>query len=143
MTQIIVAVFGGLAGIITAVTTLVFKILEYKRKSKEDSLECIIKRCLEPLEERLDKLEAEKQIDHKELHEIRLDTTRTQLYVKTEHDSHNHDTILKIAHRYFCELSGDWVATVDFCKWADDEGVKIPQPILEAIARNEKKQSSV
>lgn len=33
----------------------------------------------------------------------------------------NHDTILKMAHRYFVELKGDWVETDEFLTWVEKE----------------------
>lgn len=78
------------------------------------------------------KLEEELNPIRKELHEIRLDTTRTQLIMLMEHQPHNHDTIIKVAERYFLVLRGDWYLTSLFKEWAKKEDVDVPANIYEA-----------
>lgn len=73
----------------------------------------------------------------KELHEIRLDTTRTQLIMLMEHQPHNHDTIIKVAERYFCQLQGDWYCTSLFRDWAKREGIEIPNQIYQVTQHHE------
>lgn len=121
---IIVAV-GGLAGLVTAISTAVFKYLDYRKIQKGETLEAKLK----PLFGKLDKQE-------EELREIRLDTTRTQLIMLMEHQPHNHDTIIKIAERYFCQLKGNWVAGSEFMAWAKKEGVTIPSHLWEAVVQD-------
>lgn len=127
-TAIIIAIIGGAGGFISAITTALFKFLEWRKAKNGETLEA----KLQPL---LDKLDTQDQ----ELREIRLDTLRTQLYIKMEHEPHNHDTILTIAHKYFVEYRGDWVVTTDFQRWADRENLKVPGAILQAIAHNDKR----
>lgn len=124
----IVAAVGGLSGLVSAISTAVFKILEYRKAQKGETFDAKLKPIMDKLEQQ-----------EKALHEIRLDTLRTQLYIKMEHEPHNHDTILTIAHKYFVDYKGDWVATTDFQAWADREKIKIPTAIMNAIARNESK----
>lgn len=138
-TAIIIALIGGLGGIITAVTTAIFKILEWRKAQKGETWEAALDKKITPLLESHAKMQKELEAMQNELKEVRLDTTRTQLYFKIEHDTHNYDTILKIASRYFVDLHGDWVATVDFLAWAEREKIKVPQPILDAIAKNDQK----
>lgn len=146
-TAIIVAAIGGLGGG-AALVTAIKGVFEYIDKRKGNTLESRIEKSVEtatqPILDKLD--EQSEKIDSIEKHnsgqdiqlkQIYLDTTRTQLYFKMEHDTHNHDTIIKIAYRYFIELEGDWVATSDFLAWAEKENIKIPRPILDAIAKNE------
>ena len=57
----------------------------------------------------------------------------------------NHDTILKIAERYFLEFGGDWVMTDEFLRWADSETeegrkVHIPSNLLSTIRLREKEE---
>lgn len=122
---IIVAV-GGLAGLVTAISTAVFKYLDYRKIQKGETLEAKLK----PLFGKLDKQE-------EELREIRLDTTRTQLIMLMEHQPHNHDTIIKIAERYFCQLKGDWYMTSLFKDWAKAEDIQIPAQIYQATKDHE------
>lgn len=53
--------------------------------------------------------------------ETRLDSIRTLLTMYINTQPENHDTILKIAQRYFVEYGGDWVMTDEFLKWAERE----------------------
>lgn len=63
--------------------------------------------------------------------ETRLDGIRTLLTMYINTQPENHDTILKIAQRYFVEYGGDWVMTDEFLKWAErenEEGRKVHLP---------------
>lgn len=124
----IIAAVGGLSGLVSAISTAVFRYLDYRKIQKGETIDAKLKPILDKLEQQ-----------EKALHEIRLDTLRTQLYIKMEHEPHNHDTIFMIAHKYFVEYRGDWVATTDFQAWADKEKIKIPTSIMDAIARNDSK----
>lgn len=136
ITAVIVAMLGsfaGLGGLITAIRG----VREYIDKCKGNTLESQIQKAIAPLMKKIDSIESHNAKQDEKLEKIYLDTTRTQMYFKMEHDTHNYDTILKIAHRYFVELHGDWVATVDFLNWAKKEGIEIPKPILDAITKND------
>lgn len=144
---IIVAILGAASGILGGILGYIKFFAERRDKKRSEAIRSIIRDEITPIVERqdqiverLDEIESHNKIQDSEIHDIRLDTTRTQLYFKMEHDIHNHDTILKIAHKYFVVLKGDWVATVDFLAWAEKEGVKIPKPILDAIAQNDIKK---
>lgn len=123
----LIATVGGLSGLVTAISTAAFKFLEYKKAQKGETTEA----KLQPLIDKIHSLE-------EQLREIRLDTTRTQLLMVMEHQPHNHDTILKIAERYFLSLSGDWWMTAEFTKWANREGVGIPEALKTVIAKEHK-----
>lgn len=120
----LIAAIGGTAGLVTAVSTAVFKILDYRKAKKGETIEA----KLVPIVRKLD-------AQDEQLHEIRLDTTRTQLIMLMEHQPHNHDTIIKVAERYFCQLGGDWYLTSLFKDWAKREGVCIPAGI-SAVTMN-------
>lgn len=122
----IVATVGGLSGLVSAVSAVVFKILELRKAKRGDTLEA----KLQPLFDKLDRQD-------EELHEIRLDTTRTQLIMLMEHQPHNYDTIIKIAERYFCQLHGDWYLTSLFKEWAKRENIQIPEEIYHATKHHE------
>lgn len=122
----LIATIGGLSGLISAVTTTVFKVLEYRKAQRGETIGA----KLEPI---LNKLEKQDE----ELHEIRLDTTRTQLIMLMEHQPHNHDTIIKVAERYFVALEGDWYLTSLFKDWAKSEGIAIPNHIYQATKHHE------
>lgn len=77
--------------------------------------------------------------------ETRLDNLRTLLTLYIHDQPENHDTILKIAERYFLEFGGDWVMTDEFLRWADSETeegrkVHIPSNLLSTIKLREKEE---
>lgn len=138
-TAIIIAIIGGLGGFITASTTAVFKILEWKKTQRGETWEAKLDEKLAPMLNE-HKFLREQNVELRDaLREIRLDTTRIQLLDIMHDEPKNHDTILTIAHRYFVELQGDWVASVEFQSWADREKIKIPGAISQAIVENDKK----
>lgn len=84
----------------------------------------------------------------KDLHELaiqtRLDTLRVQLTQYYQYSPQNHDTILKLAEKYFLEMHGDWVATDEFGRWITSESKKgrpvtVPHELMSSIANSEHK----
>lgn len=122
----LIGAIGGTAGLVTAVSTAVFKILEYRKAKKGETIDA----KLAPIVKKLDCQDVQ-------LHEIRLDTTRTQLIMLMEHQPHNHDTIIKVAERYFCTLGGDWYLTSLFKDWAKRENVSVPENISAVTINHE------
>ena len=135
----LIASIGGLAGLISAISTAVFKVLEYKKSQRGESLDAKLDAKLQPLLKIQAMLEEQNQELTAELKEIRKDTTRIQLLDLMNMEPHNHDTILKVAHRYFIELGGNWVTSVEFQAWADKEKLDIPVAISQAMAENDRK----
>lgn len=77
--------------------------------------------------------------------ETRLDNLRTLLTLYMHDQPENHDTILKIAEKYFCEFHGDWVMTDEFLRWTDKENeagrkVHIPNSLLTAVKLREQEE---
>lgn len=75
----------------------------------------------------------------KMLEESACSNLRTEMnwmmYLKPD----NHDTILKMAHRYFVEMKGDWVETDEFGAWIDRENaagraVYLPPHLATVVA---------
>lgn len=121
ITSVLVALLGGGGG-----AALIKFLLEFIDKKRGNTLDAKLAPITKKLEEQ-----------QEELHQIRLDTTRTQLIMLMEHQPHNHDTILKVAERYFCQLSGDWYCTSLFRGWAKKENVNIPENIHQATLYHE------
>lgn len=64
----------------------------------------------------------------------RLDTLRNTLIVYINDQPENHDTILRVAQRYFVEMGGNWIMTDEFYKWVESESklgreVRIPSDL--------------
>lgn len=73
------------------------------------------------------------------LEENRLDNLRIQLNQYIQYQPQNHDTILKVAERYFVEYKGDWVMTDEFERWVENENkagrkVHIPHGLSQVVA---------
>lgn len=133
----LIATIGGLSGLISAIGTITFKVLEYRRAQRGESLDAKLDSKLQPILDELHDRQKENLTLQEELREIRLDTTRTQMIMLMEHQPHNHDTILKVAERYFCVLQGDWYCTSLFKDWAKRENIEIPNTIYQATKNHE------
>ena len=77
--------------------------------------------------------------------ENRLDGLRTLLTMYMNTQPENHDTILKIAQKYFVEYQGDWVMTDEFLKWAENENargrkVHVPAGLLATVQARVKEE---
>lgn len=77
--------------------------------------------------------------------ETRLDNLRTLLTLYMHGQPENHDTILKIAQKYFVEYQGNWVMTDEFLKWAENENaqgrkVHVPAGLLATIQARVKEE---
>ena len=63
---------------------------------------------------------------------------RTEMNMAIHFNPDNHDTIIKMAQRYFGELQGDWVETDLFLAWVDEEEkagrpVHVPPQLLTTV----------
>lgn len=69
-----------------------------------------------------------------ELKEIVKDTAKSTLRLEINEEMaknpHNHDTILKMGEKYFCEMDGDWYMTNRFLDWAEKENVHLPPSLI-------------
>lgn len=71
---------------------------------------------------------------------------RTEMNLMMYVHPENHDTILKMASRYFVELKGDWVETDLFLNWVEDEEkagrkVHVPKNILSVVETLQEEES--
>lgn len=63
-------------------------------------------------------------------------TLRLEINAEMNQNPHNHDTILKMAEKYFSPpLNGDWYMTNRFLDWAEKEKVHLP-PSLVGLKRD-------
>lgn len=79
--------------------------------------------------------------------ENRRSNLRTEMNLMMYTLPENHDTILKMAYRYFVELKGDWVETDLFLNWVESEEeagrrVHIPAGISEIVMALQKQENS-
>lgn len=135
---IIAAAIGGAAGIFGTILAFIKFITERKDKKKTENLGAILDKHLAPIQAELKEAKEEIKLLKVENHEIMLETTRIQLLMLIQHQPKNHDTILKVAERYFCQLHGDWYMSVELQSWADTQKINIPKSIAMAIEKNDK-----
>ena len=118
---VIIAIIGGAAGIITALTTGGIKIYELIKASKEKSLEDrvkpIIVEALEPTNRRLDA--------------VQLDVTRMRLMSLIRNEPSDAENILIIAKIYFVDMGGNSEASKLFARWLKQENIKKPEWFIE------------
>lgn len=62
-------------------------------------------------------------------------TLRIEINEEMLQNPHNHDTILKMAEKYFCDMKGDWYMTNRFLDWAEKEKIHLP-PTLIGLKRD-------
>lgn len=79
--------------------------------------------------------------------ESRLDNLRTLLTIYINSQPTNHDTILKIAEKYFIEYNGDWVMTNEFLQWVDRENqagrhVYVSSSLLNTVHTREREEKN-
>lgn len=59
-------------------------------------------------------------------------TLRLEINAEMNQNPHNHDTILKMAEKYFSPpLKGDWYMTNRFLDWAEKEHVHLPPSLMD------------
>ena len=77
-----------------------------------------------------------------EIKDITIENQKASLRIEMNNEikrhPENHDTILRLAERYFCLLSGDWVQTDVFLNWVDAEKtqgriVHVPSNLLRNV----------
>ena len=113
---VVVAAIGSTAGIIAAVSAVVFKVYEImksrKEKTLEDRVKPIIVEALEPTNRRLDA--------------VQLDVTRMRLMSLIRNEPSDAENILIIAKVYFVDMGGNSEASKLFARWLIQENIKKP-----------------
>lgn len=70
--------------------------------------------------------------------DIQRSTLRTEMNDEIARHPENHDTILRMAEKYFCQLKSDWIQTSLFLSWVESEEkagrkVHIPQELIATV----------
>lgn len=119
-------------GVIGSVATLHKLYVKHKQAVREREqaeiqklVQAAVTEAIKPLQTQLAVTQA--KVDHMQgdLTQNNLQTARIDLNTAIEHAPHEHESILKLADRYFLELGGDAWMSGKFRKWAKDEGVDI------------------
>lgn len=131
----IIAAVGGLSGLFSAISTAIFKFLDYRKEKKGETLDAKI----QPVLARFDAWEAStkewRANQEENFRQIRLDTTRLQLSALIYREPDNIDSILKVAEFYFCELGGNWWMASEFKHWARQHDVDVPENIWNRLRK--------
>lgn len=101
------------------------------------------KRTKAELQQHIDdsnKLVAGLKTDIEDIKSMILDNGKSTLRIEINEEliqnPHNHDTILKMAEKYFSPpMNGDWYMTNRFLDWAEKENVHLP-PSLMGLERD-------
>lgn len=138
VTSVLVAVFNvdavktTIATTATTIVALAIIFLIYKSEARSRS-------ALQSHMEDSNKLAAELRRDISEIKEMIMEngksTLRIEINEEMTQNPHNHDTILKMAERYFCDMKGDWYMTNRFLDWAEKENIHLP-PSLMGLKRD-------
>lgn len=139
VTSLLVAVFEVDAVKTTIATTattivalaIIFLIYRSERRTKDELQKHI---------NDSNKLVSELRGDISDIKEMILDngksTLRIEINEEMSQNPHNHDTILKMAEKYFSPpMNGDWYMTNRFLDWAEKEHVHLP-PSLMGLKRD-------
>lgn len=70
--------------------------------------------------------------------DIQKSTLRTEICNEIRNNPKNHETIIRMGERYFCQLKGDWVMTDLYQAWVDSEQeagrrVHLPPELLMTV----------
>lgn len=137
----------GVTGFATAVSTILIQVFNFR---PEPTIACVIAfACMMLLIVYLIGQSEKRQLNHLQNHaqesnqmmsksdkrltiiedilvDVQKSTLRTEICNEIERNPHNHDTIMKMAEKYFVTLKADWYLTNRFLDWAEKEQVKLP-----------------
>lgn len=138
VTSLLVAVFGvdtvktTIATTATTIVALAIIVLIYRSEARS-------RRSLQDYMKKTDTSTQKLQDSITEIRGMILDngksTLRLEINEEILRNPHNHDTILKMGEKYFCEMDGDWYMTNRFLDWADQERIHLP-PSLMGLKRD-------
>lgn len=141
----------GVAGFATTVSAILIQALHFPA---EPTLLCVISfACLMLLvvflinkSEQRQKMNLKQHIDSSEkafnefrqdladIKEMLVDNSKATLRIEMNEEMlqhpHNHDTILKMAEKYFITLKGDWYETNRFLDWVEKENIHLPPSLI-------------
>ena len=114
---IIVAIIGGGAGFITALSTIALKLYDIHKANKEKSLEERIKPVIvEAIKPTNDKLDA-----------MQTDVTRIRLLDLMRYEPTDAENILAVGKIYFKNMKGNSEASKQFARWLKEQHIKTPE----------------
>lgn len=117
----IVALIGGAAGLITALTAVFTKISEAIKARRGETLEKKIGDTVKPIMDNSLKPIMESQL------KLREDVTRIRLLDLIRHEPKDAENILIVGKMYFDGFHGNSEASKQFSRWLKQENIKKPE----------------
>lgn len=117
---VIVAVVGGVCGIITTLITGIPKLYEMWKNHKGDTIEARIEKAMQEAMKKCSKMTNEK------LDNIQRDVTRMRLMSLIQYEPLDAENILKVGKIYFDDMKGNSEASKRFSKWLKEQNIKKP-----------------
>lgn len=117
---VIIAMIGGICGIVTTLITGVPKLYEMWKNHKGDTIEARIEKAMQ---EAMKKCSA---ITNEKLDGIQRDVTRIRLMYLMHHEPQDAENILTVAKIYFNGLHGNTEASKVFSRWLKEQNIKKP-----------------
>lgn len=121
---VIVAIVGGIAGIVTTLITGIPKLFEMWKAHKGDTIEVRIKNAMDETFKKCS------EMTNKKLDNIQRDVTRMRLLSLMRHEPEDAENILIVAKMYFKDMEGNSEASKCFAKWLKKENIKRPSWFL-------------
>lgn len=117
---VIIAVIGGVSGIVTTLITGIPKLYEMWKNHKGDTVEARIETAMKDAMQKCSSQTNEK------LDSIQRDVTRIRLMYLMHHEPQDAENIIVIAKLYFDGFHGNSEASKTFARWLKEQNIKKP-----------------
>ena len=118
--SVLIAIIGGAAGIIGALTVLIGKVYEIYKDHKGDTVEKRIGQVVQKIvDDKVDPIIARQK-------DVQCDVARMRLLDLIRYEPEDAENIIKVGERYFCEFHGNSEASKQFSRWYKAQYIKKP-----------------
>lgn len=117
---VIIAVIGGVCGIVTTLITGVPKLYDIWKSHKGDTVEARIEKAMSEAMKKCSSITNEK------LDGLQRDVTRMRLMYLIYREPQDAENILSVAKLYFTGLCGNSEASKVFARWLKEQNIKRP-----------------
>ena len=117
---VIIALVGGICGIVTTLITGIPKLYDMWKSHKGDTVEARIEKAMQKAMKKCSKMTNEK------LDNIQRDVTRMRLMSLIQYEPLDAENILKVGKIYFDGMKGNSEASKRFNKWLKEQNIKKP-----------------
>ena len=117
---VIIAVIGGVSGIVTTLITGIPKLYEMWKNHKGDTVEARIEKAMQ------DAMKKCSTITNEKLDVLQRDVTRIRLMYLIYREPQDAENILTVGKLYFDGLQGNSEASKVFDRWLKEQNIKKP-----------------